>query len=659
MICVSIGDYGFESCQKSIRKCEKLQRDFPDVVAEFRLDLCGLSESQVTELFISSKVPLIATCRKRSKNLYAPAILGGAQYVDIDVLSSKTIINEVSDLIRGKNVKRIFSYHDYQGTPSLQSLKDIYAKAVDFGGDIVKIVTSGNSVEDAERLLGLYDLRHKGKLGAQVPLIAFAMGMNVAYSRFESHSMGAPFLFCSLNEKGALAPGMPSISLVKELSTYVRVEGEVVIPTSKSVAQRAIIAAALAKGESEFHNFSSCRDIDSAVGVARQLSSKVYSEGNTLFVRGTGFSVEKNKTPFMTSDLSSAIQLQDTSNIFVGESGLLSRLCIPLAAQTGKRVTVTGEGSLLGREMYGCKEAMEQFKANCLLTADETLPAEVVGPLHAGKVTISGKKGSQLISGLLMALPLCKKESVLTVDTVTSVPYIMLTIDVIRKFGINVSIDMDDNNMVFTIPGKQKYSTVEMTLEGDWSSASNFVVAAAIFGDIVLRGLDAKSHQADREVLKIVKECGAFVDVLENGIRVRRGHLLPFDYDATHSPDLFPILAVLAAYCEGTSTIHGINRLRNKECNRTIAICQEFGKMGVVIEVEGDSMHVTGTSMIRRVIEKSRLKGGDYQSFGDHRIAMALMVASIGCKEKVHVDNMDCVDKSFPTFMKLFSSILK
>lgn len=659
MICISIGEYGLEACKKALKKCEKIRRDFPDLVAEMRLDLCGLNPSEVTELFLCSKIPLIVTCRKRSRDLYQPAVLAGAAYADIEVISSRKVITGLFESFRGKNVKKILSYHDYQRTPPINELISIYNQAVEYGADIVKIVTTSNTLDEVERILSMYELHRNGKLAKKVPLIAFSMGNYGAYSRFESNNMGSPLIYCSLLAKNALVPGMPSIDKVREQFSHPKVEGTVSIPTSKSVAQRAIIAAILAKGESRFHNFTRCGDIDAALVVARQLKAKYTMEGDLLSIRGTVLSKEKNKTPFQTTDFNSAIFLQDQISIFVGESGLLSRLCIPLAAQLGESVTITGEGSLLGREMCGCKEALEQFKAKCILTAEDTLPAQVCGPLSGGKVTVSGNKGSQLISGLLMALPLCKKDSEITVVNVTSVPYIMLTVDLIRKFGIDVSFTMDDDTMVFYIPGKQKYSPVEMTLEGDWSSAANFVVAAAIFGDLLLQGLDVASHQADRDVMDIVKGCGAIVEKTPKGIRVHRGHLHPFEYDATHSPDLFPILTVLAAFCEGTSIIKGLNRLKNKECNRTIAICQELGKMGINMELEGDSLIVYGESLSRREMEDNMLKGGDYQSFADHRIAMALKVASLGCREKVHVDNLDCVGKSFPTFLELFASIIK
>lgn len=657
MICISIAEYGFEACQKAVKKCEKLLREVPDLAVEMRLDLCGLSGDEVRELFLSAKVPMIATCRKRSKHLYSHAILAGAAYIDIDVLSSRSILSELSSIISRKKTKVILSFHDYQRTPDIKELSDIYNIAIDRDADLIKIVTTAENIDDSERILSLYQLLYAGKLSGNTPLIAFSMGSIGSYTRLEALSLGAPLLYCALNEKSILVPGMLTISKIIEFRGKPKVSGDITIPTSKSIAQRAIIAASLAKGESEFHNFSRCGDIDSAVGVAKQISSKVYSEGNTLFVRGQGFQFEKSKQPYKISDISSAIKLTDSFNVFVGESGLLSRLCIPIAAQIGDSVTITGEGSLLDREMYGCKEALEQFKAKCLLTANDTLPAVVNGPLHGGEVTVSGKRGSQLISGLLMALPMSKKESKLTVEQATSIPYILLTIDVIKKFGIEITSTFDNGNIIFDIPGKQKYKPIEMTLEGDWSSAANFIVAGAIFGEILVRGLEESSHQADREIERIVKESGAFIEYTEKGIFVRKGHLTPFEYDATHSPDLVPILAVLAAYCEGTSTIHGINRLKNKESDRTTAICQGFGKMGVEIELDGDSMYITGISIVRRILEKKLLKGGNFSSFSDHRIAMALKIAAIGCEEKVTVEGMDCISKSFPTFETLLSSI--
>ncbi len=662
MICISIGDYGLDACRKALKRCEKYRKQFPDLVAEIRLDLCGLCGDEVHELFSGSKLPLIATCMKRSSHLCETAVLAGAAYVDVNVFSYINLKKEEQTLLRSRGTKLILSFHDYQMTPTTNALAKVYREAVAAGADIVKIVTTADTTEDALRVLDLYRLQREGRMGRKrVPLIAFAMGNAGRFSRLEAHRQGAPFTYCALRPKYIVAPGMFTMEEAETFRDQSLVSGTVDMPASKSVAQRAIIAAMLAKGESEFHNCTRCRDIDSAIGVAKQFATEAYiDKGGDLIIRG-GFPPDKKKdeSPFSGLISMSIQNLQGTRTAFVGESGLLSRLCIPVMAQLGESVTVTGEGSLMDRHMYGCKEAMEEMGASCILTAGETLPAVVCGPIKGGEITISGKKGSQFITGLLMALPLSKKDSVLRVQNATSVPYILLTVDVMQKFGVTVEWHREGDELVFNIPGKQKYSPTEMTFEGDWSAAVNFIVAAAIFGSLTIKGLNLGTIQADKKILDVVRGCGASVEELPDGggILVSRGSLRAFDFDATDSPDLVPALSVLAAFSEGTSHFTGVARLRNKESNRPVVMEEGLKAMGVPARVDGDTMDITGMSLARRIVEGKMLKGGNFHTFSDHRVAMALKVASLGCSSKVTLDSTDCIDKSFPGFLKLFESI--
>ena len=660
MICISIGDYGIDACKKALKRCEKYRRQFPDLIAEIRLDLCGLGEDDVHELFSGSRIPLIATGMKRDSHLCSAAVMAGAAYVDLNVFSYISLGKGEQALLRGRGTKLILSFHDYQMTPATTALAKVYREAVKAGADIVKIVTTAACTGDALRVLDLYKMQRDGKLGRKkVPLTAFAMGDEGRFSRLEAHRLGAPFIYCALRQKYIVAPGMFTMDEVENFHDRSVVSGTVSMPASKSVAQRAIIAAMLAKGESEFHNCTRCRDIDSAIGVAKQFASEAYiDKGGDLIIRG-GFPPDKKKNDSPFSSLVSMSMQSGGRTAFVGESGLLSRLCIPVVAQFGESVTVTGEGSLMDRHMYGCKEAMEELGASCILTAEETLPAVVCGPIKGGEITISGRKGSQFITGLLMALPLSKKDSVLRVQNATSVPYILLTVDVMHRFGVTVEWHREGGELIFNIPGKQKYSPTEMTFEGDWSAAVNFIVAAAIFGTLVITGLDFDTIQADKKILEVAAGCGADIEELPDGrgLRVSRGTLRAFDFDATDSPDLLPALSVLAAFSEGTSHFTGVARLRNKESNRPVVMEEGLRAMGVPAKVDGDVMEITGISLSRRIVEGKMLKGGSFHTFSDHRVAMALKIASLGCDSKVTLDSTDCIDKSFPGFLKLFESI--
>ena len=249
MICVSIGNFGLDACRKALKRCEKYRRQFPDLVAEIRMDLCGLGEDEVRELFSESRIPLIATGIKRSGGLYEQAVLAGAAYVDINVFTYINLKKENKALLKGKRTKVILSFHDFQGTPSTESLAKVYKEAVAAGADIVKIVTLADSTEDALRVLDLYRMLREGRLGRKkVPLVAFAMGEKGRFSRLEALNMGSPFIYCALKKKYIVAPGMFVMDEVENFEDRTRVEGTVAMPASKSIAQRAVIAAMLAKG---------------------------------------------------------------------------------------------------------------------------------------------------------------------------------------------------------------------------------------------------------------------------------------------------------------------------------------------------------------------------------------------------------------------------
>ncbi len=659
MICVTIGEYGYDACRKALKRCEKLRKDVPELVAELRLDLCGLDSDQVYDIIKDAKVPIVATARPSDRHLYKAAVLAGVDYMDLNVIAYSKYKKSHRVDLHGKNTKLILSFHDYEITPSPDALAKIYRQAVEAGADIVKIISTANSEEDISRILDLYRLQREGKLGKVLPLIAYAMGDEGKYSRLAALLSGAPWMYCALKAKYKVAAGMFTVDEYLDLPQMERVSGEAGVPASKSITQRAIIAAMLSKGTSEFRNYTPCWDNDSAVDVARDFSSKIYVEDDTIVVKG-GFFTEKKQeeaNPFAELAAMSFHSLGGSKTIFIGESGLLSRLCIPIAAQYSESVTITGEGSILDRHMYGCKEGLEEFGASCLLTEQETLPAVVSGPLKGGDVTISGKKGSQFISGLLMALPLSKKDSILRIENPTSVPYIRMTLDVLAKFGIQIGHRYDKDTLVFNIPGKQKYTAADLTIEGDWSAAANFVVMAAIFGNITIKGLNLNSTQADSQIVDIALRSGAAVEFTSRGLNVRMGHLKAVTQDVTDCPDLLPILAVMAAFSEGTSTFKGVARLKNKESNRPQAMLESLKKMGVTVRLEDDIMEVDGICLARRILENKMLRGGSYLTHSDHRIAMALKVASLGIEGKTTFDTLDCIDKSFPDFIKIFDAL--
>jgi 3-phosphoshikimate 1-carboxyvinyltransferase len=273
-----------------------------------------------------------------------------------------------------------------------------------------------------------------------------------------------------------------------------------------------------------------------------------------------------------------------------GESGLALRMFAPIASLLNPFVTITGEGSLSGRPVSMIADALSQLGMT-VVTNGGFLPMKLMGKISGRNAMIDGSSGSQLLTGLLMALPLLNSDSEITVENLKSKPYISLTCQLLSDFGI--SIENHDFRR-FVIPGSQSYRAHEYTVEGDWSGAAFLLVAGAIAGEVTVSNLNCESKQADRTVLDVLNEAGASVTVDENSVRVARSYLKAFTFDATDSPDLFPPLAALASYCSGISRIKGVSRLAHKESNRARAISEVLGAMNIIVRVEDDEMFIEG-----------------------------------------------------------------
>jgi 3-phosphoshikimate 1-carboxyvinyltransferase len=279
---------------------------------------------------------------------------------------------------------------------------------------------------------------------------------------------------------------------------------------------------------------------------------------------------------------------------------------------------------------------LNQLGVECK-SADGFLPLTIKGPLNGGKCEIDGSVSSQLLTGLLMALPLASKDSEITVRNLKSKPYIDMTIQLLSFFGITV---VNSNYTLFSIQGNQKYTPHDYTVEGDWSGGAFLLVAGAINGEISVTGLMKDSRQSDMSILDALGKAGANLIIGEEQIDIKKSELKAFEFDATESPDLFPPLVALACYCKGISSIRGVSRLIHKESNRAATLKEEFGKMNIKIDISEDTMFITG----------GRPEGVRVESHEDHRIAMAVAVAALGATGKVSIRDSQCVAKSYPGF---------
>ncbi|MGE7776987.1 3-phosphoshikimate 1-carboxyvinyltransferase [Chitinophaga sp. NPDC101104] len=396
------------------------------------------------------------------------------------------------------------------------------------------------------------------------------------------------------------------------------ISGNVTANPSKSAMQRAVAAALLANGKTVIRNPGLSNDCLAALEVAENLGAMVKRVDEEIHITSRGVA------PFY-------------DEINCGESGLGIRMFTPIAALADRNITISGHGSLTTRPMHFFEEVLPQLGVR-IKSNEGKLPLEILGPLQAKDITIDGSLSSQFLTGLLMAFGSVAEKATITVDNLKSKPYIALTLQLMAHFGVKVR---NENFERFHFESKQTYRAGEYTVEGDWSGAAFLLVAAAVAGKAEVHHLNTQSAQSDKAIMEALEKAGA--DILPGmfTIIVGKDGLKPFEIDATDCPDLFPPLVALAANCQGTTVIKGVSRLAHKESDRGLTLQQEFGKMGIRIDLDGDLMHVHGGTGI---------KGARVSSHNDHRIAMACAVAALTADGPVVIDNAEAINKSYPEF---------
>jgi len=403
------------------------------------------------------------------------------------------------------------------------------------------------------------------------------------------------------------------------------IRGIVKAPASKSMLQRAIAASLLSGTPVRISNVTFSNDSNAALQVIKALGAQVRIHRDEIFIRGG---------------------LRPTGEILnCGEAGLSLRMFSPIAALWHKKLTLTGEGSLLRRPVTMIAPPLKDLGVK-VSTSNGYPPLTVNGPLKGGKATVDGAISSQLLTGLIMALPKASKDSRLKVENLKSTPYIDMTLALLKTFGIDVR---HTNYETFFIKGMQTYRIPrnEYWVEGDWSGAAFLLAAGAVGGTVTITGLDTGSPQADRKIIQALELAGANINITKNTAEVTKNKLKAFHFDATHCPDLFPPLVALACNCEGKTVLTGVERLIHKESNRALALEKEFTAIGGEIRLAGNQMEITG----------KRLKGGTIDSHNDHRIAMAGAVAAINVSHHVIIEGSECTAKSYPNFFEDLKSI--
>lgn len=395
--------------------------------------------------------------------------------------------------------------------------------------------------------------------------------------------------------------------------------GRFTAPPSKSEAQRALLCAALADAPTQLVCPSDARDIALMCGGLRALGADITRTAD-------GFSV----TPLKCASEHAVIDC--------GESGAVLRFLLPVAGALGVRAEFRRSARLSERPIAPLTELMQAH--GCRISAPTEAPLLCDGQLRGGHYAIGGGVSSQFVSGLLLALPLLGQAVGLTLlPPIVSKNYIALTQQVQSRFGVCWEETADG----FVLPDGRQYRAPQerFVVGGDWSGAAVWLCLGAISRAVEVRGLDPASLQPDRKILELLHRFGAETAVKNGAVLIAPRPLHGIDAALDGCPDLLPPLAAVAAAAEGTTRFTGIARLRWKESDRPQALAQMLNALGGQAELEGDTLILRGGR---------RLRGGEVDTCGDHRIAMTAALLSCLCTAPLVLSDAACVEKSYPQF---------
>lgn len=394
--------------------------------------------------------------------------------------------------------------------------------------------------------------------------------------------------------------------------------GSVMAVPSKSYAHRLIILSALCKGQTLIKNVGESLDVQVTLDCVKKLGAKVQLSGGDALITG----IEK---------------LPQSVDLDFGESGSSMRFMLPLVCALGVDTSFTGRGKLLSRPNDALYEVLIKHGAKV-----ET--QRIYGKLTNGNYKINSTVSSQYISGLLMALPLLKgKSQIELVGDVVSKDYILITLEILKLFGINYQIQ--DNKL--TLIDSEYISPKSCVVEGDWSSGAFPLSFGALGGSVSVAGLNPNSTQGDKRILDVLRQVGAQVVINGNIITVKNKNIRPVDVDITSIPDLAPVIASVVSFADGISVLRGVDRLRIKESDRLSAIMQNLSEANVETRYENDTLYVYG----------GVVKSGAFKGFNDHRMVMSACVLSSAVQGDCSVTDVEAVKKSYPNFFEDYLTI--
>jgi len=416
--------------------------------------------------------------------------------------------------------------------------------------------------------------------------------------------------------------------MIKEITPCSRVDAAVYIPGSKSITHRSLFISALSLGTNTLRDVLYSEDTIYTLDALKKLGVSIWEEDKELKIKGINGRPDPPR---------------DKTEIYIGNSGTTARFLCSFAALAKKKVLITGDERLKERPMDDLLRAlMENGVDISFLEKEWHLPIIIKGPLVGGLFLLPKAYSSQFVSSLLTVGPCVRYGMELAIkDPPFSKPYITLTLEMMRLYGINYWASEDMR--LFRIP-PQPYRAKDLTIEGDASSAAYFwAAAAATKGKISIVNLPLKSKQPDMGFLRILKKMGCEIERDSIGLTVRAdSELVGLDVDMNDMPDQVPTLAILALFARGKTIIRNVEHLRGKESDRIQALVNEISKIGGKIKEIENGIIIEGGDI-------ENLHGAEIETYNDHRIAMSFAIAGLRVKG-IKIKDAECVKKSYPSF---------
>jgi len=403
--------------------------------------------------------------------------------------------------------------------------------------------------------------------------------------------------------------------------------GTIDVPGSKSHTIRALVIAALAEGRSEIEAPLDSSDTRAAVEGCRALGAKIET-GDAWIVEGTGGS------------------LAIADNVIdVGNSGTTLYVLLSAAALVNGCTVFTGDEQIRRRPARPLIDALNSLGAEVVSTRDNGMcPIVVRGPMTGGRAEVRAVT-SQYVTSLLLNCPLSDGQTEIVVTELNEQPYVEMTLDWLSRQGIEVRHDSLDR---FVVPGRQRYRPVQRRIPADFSSATFFLVAAAVTdADVLLRGLDMEDTQGDKAVVHMLGDMGAGIDAESGQVRITRQALEGREIDMNATPDALPAMAVAGCFATGTTKLLNVPQARVKETDRITVMREELSKMGARVEELEDGL----------IVHQAELVGARVNGRGDHRVVMALAVAGLAAKGVTEIETAEAIDVTFPSFVNLMRSL--